>query len=100
MIVPRGRQLFKMLTYVGRPLLMLVLYDLAVVVAYKVLHWGVGGPATYSADVVRVGDWNYCGVSESVVVCAMVGGTNAVGRSGEQLAELGATSDDGDDAIE
>ncbi|HXC94322.1 MAG TPA: bestrophin family ion channel [Edaphobacter sp.] len=40
MIVPRGRQLFKMLTYVGRPLLMLVLYDLAVVVAYKVLHWG------------------------------------------------------------
>lgn len=39
MIVPRGRQLFKMLTYVGRPLLMLVLYDLAVVAAYKVLHW-------------------------------------------------------------
>jgi ion channel-forming bestrophin family protein len=39
MIVPRGRQLFKMLAYVGRPLLLLVLYDLAVVVAYKVLHW-------------------------------------------------------------
>jgi putative membrane protein len=39
MIVPRGRQLFKMLTYVGMPLLVLVLYDLAVVVAYKVLHW-------------------------------------------------------------
>jgi putative membrane protein len=39
MIVPRGRQLFKMLVYVGRPLLVLVLYDLAVVVAYKVLHW-------------------------------------------------------------
>ena len=39
MIVPRGRQLFKMLTYVGMPLLALVLYDLAVVVAYKVLHW-------------------------------------------------------------
>ena len=39
MIVPRGRQLFKMLTYVGRPLLVLILYDLAVVVAYKVLHW-------------------------------------------------------------
>jgi putative membrane protein len=39
MIVPRGRQLLKMLTYVGRPLLILVLYDLAVVVAYKVLRW-------------------------------------------------------------
>jgi putative membrane protein len=39
MIVPRGRQLLKMLTYVGRPLLVLVLYDLAVVVVYKVLHW-------------------------------------------------------------
>ncbi len=39
MIVPRGRQLFKMLAYVGTPLLVLVLYDLAVVVAYKVLHW-------------------------------------------------------------
>jgi len=39
MIVPRGRQLFKMLAYVGLPLMLLVLYDLAVVVAYKVLHW-------------------------------------------------------------
>ena len=39
MIVPRGRQLLKMVTYVGRPLLVLVLYDLAVVVVYKVLHW-------------------------------------------------------------
>jgi ion channel-forming bestrophin family protein len=28
-----------MLAYVGLPLLMLVLYDLAVVVAYKVMHW-------------------------------------------------------------
>jgi ion channel-forming bestrophin family protein len=39
MIVPRTRQLMTMLTYVGRPLLILVLYDLAVVVAYQVLHW-------------------------------------------------------------
>ncbi len=39
MIVPRGRQLWRMLLYVGRPLLILVLYDLAVVVAYKVLRW-------------------------------------------------------------
>ncbi|HEX3969563.1 MAG TPA: bestrophin family ion channel [Edaphobacter sp.] len=39
MIVPRGRELAKMLAYVGRPLLVLVLYDLAVVAAYKVLHW-------------------------------------------------------------
>lgn len=39
MIVPKGRQLGRLLTYVGRPLLVLVLYDLAVVVAYQVLHW-------------------------------------------------------------
>src|SRR5580658_6198821 len=39
MIVPRGRNLTVMLVYVGRPLLVLVLYDLAVVTAYKVLHW-------------------------------------------------------------
>ena len=39
MIVPRGWRLSQMLAYVGRPLLLLLLYDLAVVVAYKVLHW-------------------------------------------------------------
>jgi putative membrane protein len=39
MIVPRSRQLMTMLAYVGMPLVMLVLYDLAVVAAYKVLHW-------------------------------------------------------------
>jgi ion channel-forming bestrophin family protein len=39
MIVPRTRQLTTMLAYVGRPLLILVLYDVAVVAAYKVMHW-------------------------------------------------------------
>jgi putative membrane protein len=39
MIVPRGRQLMPMLQYVGLPLLLLVLYDLAVVAAYKLMHW-------------------------------------------------------------
>jgi ion channel-forming bestrophin family protein len=39
MIVPRGRQIMKMLQYVGRPLLLLVIYDLAVVAAYKLLQW-------------------------------------------------------------
>ncbi len=38
MIVPRGPQLRRMLIYVGRPLLLLVLYDLGVVVAYQVMH--------------------------------------------------------------
>jgi putative membrane protein len=38
-IVPKGPQLANMLGYVGRPLLMLLVYDLAVVVAFKVLHW-------------------------------------------------------------
>jgi len=37
-IVPRGPQLKQMLIYVGRPLLLLVLYDLAVVIAYQVMH--------------------------------------------------------------
>ena len=39
MIVPKGPQLSHMLEYVGRPLLLLVIYDLAVVTAVKVLHW-------------------------------------------------------------
>ena len=39
MIVPRGRQLLPMLTYVGLPLLLLLLYDLAVVAVYKLMHW-------------------------------------------------------------
>jgi putative membrane protein len=39
MIAPQERRLRKLLTYVGKPLLVLVLYDMAVVVAYKVLHW-------------------------------------------------------------
>jgi ion channel-forming bestrophin family protein len=39
MIVPKGRQLWNMLWYVGKPLALLVAYDVAVVVAYKILHW-------------------------------------------------------------
>ena len=39
MIVPRGRNLLPMLKYVGLPLLLLVLYDLAVVAVYKLMHW-------------------------------------------------------------
>jgi putative membrane protein len=39
MIVPHERNVTRMLTYVGRPLLVLLAYDLAVVTAYKVLHW-------------------------------------------------------------
>lgn len=39
MIVPEGPQLRRMLAYVGRPLLALVLWDVLIVVAYKVLHW-------------------------------------------------------------
>ena len=39
MIVPHQRHVGRLLTYVGMPLLLLLGYDLAVVVAYKVLHW-------------------------------------------------------------
>ena len=39
MIVPRGQQLPRMLKHVGMPLLILLLYDLAVVAAYKLMHW-------------------------------------------------------------
>jgi len=38
-ILPQGPQLKRMLIYVGRPLLILVLYDLAIVIAYQVRHW-------------------------------------------------------------
>jgi putative membrane protein len=39
MIVPRSRQITRMLHYVGTPLLLLVIYDVAVVAAYKLLRW-------------------------------------------------------------
>ena len=39
MIVPRGPDLFRMVQYTGRPLLVLALYDLCVVGAVKLLHW-------------------------------------------------------------
>jgi putative membrane protein len=39
MIVPRGPQLRRLVGYVGGPLLLLVLYDGAVVLAFKVLGW-------------------------------------------------------------
>lgn len=39
MIAPKSPRLARMLLYVGRPLLFLVLWDVAVVFAYLVLHW-------------------------------------------------------------
>jgi len=39
LIVPKTPQVMRMAAYVGKPLLLLALYDVAVVVAYQVLHW-------------------------------------------------------------
>jgi len=39
MIVPQSPQLRRMLQYVGRPLLFLIAYDIAIVFAYQVMHW-------------------------------------------------------------
>jgi ion channel-forming bestrophin family protein len=39
MILPEGQQLGRTLQYIGRSLFVLVGFDLAIVVAYKVLHW-------------------------------------------------------------
>ncbi len=39
MIVPKGPRLSNMVGYVGKPLLLLLIYDLAVVMAYKLFHW-------------------------------------------------------------
>ena len=39
MIVPKGPRLSNMVGYVGKPLLLLLIYDLAVVTVYKLLHW-------------------------------------------------------------
>jgi putative membrane protein len=38
-IVPRSPQLKRMVQYVGRPLLLLAGFDIAVVLAFKALHW-------------------------------------------------------------
>ncbi len=88
MIVPRAQQvkIRMLLWYVGKPLLILVVYDLSVVVAYKVLHWDWVALPHIPLTSVWVGDRSHCGVSEPVVVCAMVGGADAMGCAGEQLA--------------
>jgi len=39
MIVPQGPHLGQMLRYVGRPLLALLAWDVAIVLAFKLLHW-------------------------------------------------------------
>ncbi len=39
MIVPKGPNVRRMIWYVGRPLAALLAWDVAIVVAYKVLHW-------------------------------------------------------------
>ncbi len=39
MIVPKGPQLWRMLKYVGRPLVLLLAWDCVIVFAYMVLHW-------------------------------------------------------------
>ena len=45
MIVPSQPQLRRMVAYVGLPVLLLMLWDLVIVVAFKVMHWGwVGSP--------------------------------------------------------
>src|SRR5580658_3184076 len=59
---------------------------------------GLGGASAYSAVAVWIGDRDHCGVSKPVGVCAVVGGKDALGRGGEQLAELGAAGDYNDDA--
>ncbi len=40
MIVPKAPQMWRMLEYVGWPLVALVGWDLLIVLLYKVLHWG------------------------------------------------------------
>ena len=45
MIVPKEPQLRRMVQYVGLPILAMLVYEFAVVFAYKVLHWAwVGSP--------------------------------------------------------
>ena len=39
MIVPTGPDIRRLIVYVGRPLLLLCLYDAAIVLAYKLAHW-------------------------------------------------------------
>jgi hypothetical protein len=79
MIVPRARKLMPMLKYVGLPLLLLVLYDLAVVAAYKLLRW----------DWVAISRWR-CSVRrlESLLrfeISRLMGGGGRLGFCGVRL---------------
>ena len=44
MIVPHAPQIRRLLEYVGMPLLLLFLWDGAIVLLYKVAHWDLTGP--------------------------------------------------------
>ena len=39
MLVPQKAQLWRMVQYIGLPLLLLLLWDFAIVAAFKLLHW-------------------------------------------------------------
>ncbi|WP_263383216.1 bestrophin family protein [Granulicella arctica] len=39
MIVPKSPQIRRMVQYIGKPLLLMALYDFVIVVAYKGMHW-------------------------------------------------------------
>ncbi len=39
MIVPKSPQVLRMVQYIGRPLILMAVYDLAVAIAFKGLHW-------------------------------------------------------------
>ena len=86
MIVPSGRQLMAMLKYVGEPLLLLVLYDLAVVAAYKLMHWNWVAMPHIPLSLFGSAIGIIVAFRNQSAYGAMVGGADSVGLDCKQLA--------------
>ena len=82
------------------PLLILLLYDLAVVAAYKLMHWEWVAlphiPLTLFGSAIGI----IVAFRNQSSYARWWEARTLVGRAGEQLPDLGTAGDDGDVAVE
>ena len=97
MIVPKSPRVWRMMQYVGWPLLTMAVYDLMVVVAYKVLQWHWVAlpnvpPAIYGSVIGLI-----VGFRNNSSYGRWGEARTLLGRGGEQLPQPSAAGADGDD---
>ncbi len=90
MIVPRAPQLRRMVLYVGWPLLGLIVWDLLIVMAYKVLHWGWVGSKSIPLALYGSAIGIIVGFRNNSAYSRWWEARTSVGRYCEQLSFVGA----------